>query len=66
MTRHGRATPLVWEGAEFLAATFSDHAGSRPYKLYVPSGYRAGSLFRWSSCCTAAHSRPTILPPAPA
>ena len=24
---------------EFLAATFSNEAGSRPYKLYVPSGY---------------------------
>ena len=26
-------------GAEFLARTFSNQAGSRPYKLYVPSGY---------------------------
>ncbi len=26
-------------GAKFLAATFSSSAGSRPYKLYVPSGY---------------------------
>jgi poly(hydroxyalkanoate) depolymerase family esterase len=26
-------------GAEFLACTFSNQAGSRPYKLYVPSGY---------------------------
>lgn len=30
------ATP---DGATFLAATFSNQAGSRPYKLYVPSGY---------------------------
>ena len=30
------------EGARFLAATFSNPAGSRPYKLYVPSGYRPG------------------------
>jgi len=28
------------EGAQFLAATFSNAPGSRPYKLYVPSGYR--------------------------
>ena len=28
------------DGAKFLAKTFSDPAGSRPYKLYVPSGYR--------------------------
>ncbi len=30
----------VPDGARFLAATFSEEAGSRPYKLYVPSGYR--------------------------
>jgi poly(hydroxyalkanoate) depolymerase family esterase len=29
------------EGAQFLTATFGNHAGSRSYKLYVPSGYRA-------------------------
>ena len=27
------------DGAQFLAKTFSNPAGSRPYKLYVPSGY---------------------------
>ena len=33
----------VPDGARFLAGTFSDEAaGSRPYKLYVPSGYRPG------------------------
>jgi poly(hydroxyalkanoate) depolymerase family esterase len=30
------------EGAQFLAGTFTNGAGSRTYKLYVPSGYRAG------------------------
>jgi poly(hydroxyalkanoate) depolymerase family esterase len=30
------ATP---EGAQFLAASFSNQAGTRPYKLYIPSGY---------------------------
>ena len=40
---HTRPAPApIPEGAEFLAATFSNQAGSRPYKLYVPSGYRAG------------------------
>ncbi len=27
------------DGAQFLAKTFSNAAGSRPYKLFVPSGY---------------------------
>jgi poly(hydroxyalkanoate) depolymerase family esterase len=35
---------VVPDGAQFLAATFTNDAGSRPYKLYVPSGYRAGEL----------------------
>ena len=30
----------VPDGAQFLAKTFENQAGSRPYKLYVPSGYR--------------------------
>ena len=36
------ASVAVPPGAEFLTATFGNHAGSRSYKLYVPSGYRAG------------------------
>ena len=32
----------VPDGAQFLAGTFSNAAGSRPYKLYVPSGTKAG------------------------
>lgn len=32
----------VPKGAQFLTATFGNNAGSRTYKLYVPSGYRAG------------------------
>jgi len=39
---HRGPTPLSADlpnGAEFLACTFSNQAGSRPYKLYVPSGY---------------------------
>ena len=34
--------PAVPPGAQFLSATFSGPDGSRPYKLYVPSGYREG------------------------
>jgi poly(hydroxyalkanoate) depolymerase family esterase len=29
-------------GARFLSANFENAAGSRPYRLYVPSGYRPG------------------------
>ncbi len=41
----GRPSPAasppvaVPDGAKFVALTFSNPAGSRPYKLYVPSGY---------------------------
>lgn len=35
------ARVTVPEGAQFLADTFTNDAGSRPYKLYVPSSYRA-------------------------
>ena len=31
-------------GAEFLTCTFRNQAGSRPYKLYVPSGYHGQSV----------------------
>jgi poly(hydroxyalkanoate) depolymerase family esterase len=31
-------------GAQFLSATFSGQAGSRPYKLYVPSGYHGQAV----------------------
>jgi len=33
------APAVVPVGAQFLSATFGNEAGSRPYKLYVPSGY---------------------------
>ena len=33
------ADAMVPEGAQFLSRTFSNPAGARPYKLYVPSGY---------------------------
>jgi poly(hydroxyalkanoate) depolymerase family esterase len=36
------AKVTVPEGAQFLADTFTNDAGSRPFKLYVPSRYRAG------------------------
>ena len=36
---HGAAEAVVPEGAQFLSRTFSNPAGARPYRLYVPSGY---------------------------
>ena len=39
-----RSPVAVPEGAQFRAATFGNHAGSRPYKLYVPSNYHRGQL----------------------
>jgi poly(hydroxyalkanoate) depolymerase family esterase len=32
-------TAVLPDGAQFFSATFSNPAGTRPYKLYVPSGY---------------------------
>jgi poly(hydroxyalkanoate) depolymerase family esterase len=32
-------TAVLPEGARFLSASFANPAGTRPYKLYVPSGY---------------------------
>jgi poly(hydroxyalkanoate) depolymerase family esterase len=36
-SEHANAGP---NAAQFLAKTFSNQAGSRPYKLYIPNGYR--------------------------
>jgi poly(hydroxyalkanoate) depolymerase family esterase len=33
--------PAFPDTAQFLSRTFANHAGSRPYKLYVPASYRA-------------------------
>ena len=38
------APTAVPDGAQFLAGTFSNQAGSRPYRLYVPSGYRGQAI----------------------
>jgi poly(hydroxyalkanoate) depolymerase family esterase len=39
MTVGGIASPGVPEGARFLEGSYTNGAGSRSYKLYVPSGY---------------------------
>lgn len=35
---------FVPEDGQFLERSFSNHAGGRPYKLYVPSGYRGQAV----------------------
>ena len=43
----GLATPtpdVLPDGARFLAGSYSNHAGSRAYKLYVPSTYHGQAL----------------------
>ena len=35
---------VVPDGGRFLAASYSNQAGSRAYKLYVPSGYRGQAV----------------------
>ena len=38
------APDVVPDGGQFLAASYSNQAGSRAYKLYVPSGYRGQAV----------------------
>ena len=38
-TVHRSTKTVVPNGAQFIAGVFANDAGSRPYKLYVPSGY---------------------------
>jgi poly(hydroxyalkanoate) depolymerase family esterase len=38
------APDVVPDGGQFLAASYSNSAGSRVYKLYVPSGYRGQAI----------------------
>jgi poly(hydroxyalkanoate) depolymerase family esterase len=42
LARPARAPDPVPDGARFVAGTYTERAGSRGYKLYVPSGYRDG------------------------
>lgn len=39
-----RAPAALPEGAQFIAGAFSNQAGTRNYKLYVPSGYHGQAL----------------------
>src|SRR6266404_7559810 len=51
-----REPDVVPDGGQFVAGLYSNRAGSRTYRLYVPSGY-CGRALLWSLCCTVAPSR---------
>jgi poly(hydroxyalkanoate) depolymerase family esterase len=42
--RSNRAPAPLPDGARFEDRTFANEAGSRPYKLYIPSGYQGRSV----------------------
>lgn len=42
--RTGRSAPPLPDGATFADRCFANEAGSRKYKLYVPSGYKGEAL----------------------
>ena len=39
-----QARGIVPEGGQFLERSYTNHAGGRPYKLYVPSSYRGQTV----------------------
>jgi poly(hydroxyalkanoate) depolymerase family esterase len=39
-----RAREILADGAQFIAGSYSDRAGTRAYKLYIPSGYHGQAL----------------------
>jgi len=39
-----QARGIVPEGGQFLERSYTNHAGGRPYKLYVPSRYRGQTV----------------------
>ena len=34
----------IWAGGQFIEQSYTNHAGTRTYKLYIPSGYRGQPL----------------------
>lgn len=34
----------IWAGGQFIEGSYTNHAGTRAYKLYIPSGYRGQAL----------------------
>ena len=43
-TSTAKSKPAATDNGEFLAKSFSNQAGTRPYKLYIPGGYRGEPL----------------------
>ncbi len=43
-TSTAKSQPAATDNGEFLAKSFSNQAGTRPYKLYIPGGYRGEPL----------------------
>jgi poly(hydroxyalkanoate) depolymerase family esterase len=39
-----RARREIWAGGQFIDGSYTNHAGTRTYKLYIPSGYRGQAL----------------------
>ena len=39
-----RARSEIWAGRQFIDGSYTNHAGTRTYKLYIPSGYRGQAL----------------------
>jgi poly(hydroxyalkanoate) depolymerase family esterase len=39
-----RAPEILPDGAQFIAGSYSERAGTRAYKLYIPSGYHGQAL----------------------
>ncbi|CAN7652658.1 PHB depolymerase family esterase [Pseudoduganella sp. LjRoot289] len=40
----GRKAPAIPEGAQFIAGSYTNHAGTRGYKLYIPSTYHGQAM----------------------
>jgi poly(hydroxyalkanoate) depolymerase family esterase len=42
--RHPASTEALPDGAKFISGSYSNHAGARNYKLYIPSSYQGQAM----------------------